>query len=106
MYFEWDGISGEWTEDNRYEFLYDQNGNITSWASFNKEVVTNRWLGDWNHEFAYDKDGIWVVRINYWDWDVTNKLWIPTIKRDAIYDNNNIWKLQVGHKDKFMEKCL
>ncbi len=116
----WDESVNQWKNDYKEEYIYDTNGHIMQYLSYDWNHATNQWyLEDWGVEFAYDSNGnviretvhegswIWkfeytydngqnIIQIVSSDFNSSTNQWITASKSVPTYDTNGNTTIVVG----------
>ncbi len=116
---DWDASTNQWSDNEKSEFIYDDEGRLTKYISFNREEITGEWIssykeeynyvggnliqyndyyheqttGQWinddKEEYSYDINGNLTQYITS-DWDETNNKWIVSFKGEFAYFNGDL----------------
>jgi len=75
----------------KYEYAYDNKGNLTMWAYYTWSDVTNNWWGNMKVESEYDNSGNYTLNV-YYDWDNGANDWVESdrFKHENTYSNGNL----------------
>ncbi len=113
--YDWDANTGNWILDDKEEFAYDSNGNITQYFrshgdngtdwyfddkveytyNFNGDMLTasvyewgsSRWFNDYRYEYIYDVNRNRTQSIFYFGKNGTD--WRPSTKTENTYNTEN-----------------
>ena len=113
--YDWDANTGNWILDDKEEFAYDSNGDITQYfkshgdngtdwyfddkaeytynsngnllTAFIYEWGYKRWINDYKYEYTYDINGNRTQSIFYFGRNNTD--WRPSTKTENIYNSEN-----------------
>ncbi len=74
----------DWIPYYRYEYSYDDNGQMIEFRSFLYEE--NNWLVMGKILYSYDDQGNELLSVNY-SWDALTENWIPSRKQEYAYND-------------------
>ena len=91
LYIEHSYSGSELIQENlnqdKCEFIYDTNGNITREISFEWDTTTSQWIPDYRYEYFYDSNNNNIVDGIFKMDDITGQ-WVNWRAYQYIYDSN------------------
>lgn len=72
--------------DEKYEFSYDSNGNLTQYVFYNWSSSSNAWIASYKREYCYDSNRNLIQAIYYY-WN-SSSFWVASSKVEYDYDSN------------------
>jgi len=70
---------------DKYDFIYDNNGNITIQIEYRWGMKTNNWIKYSKNEYKYDNKGNQIMKIRYFWYDDAN-IWEKSYKEESMFD--------------------
>lgn len=100
MMYYW-GSNAAWEIENKWEYVYDINGNNTCIIYYYQEYFSNIGLTpDSKTEYTYNENGNISLAVVY-AWDISAATWISNFKIGYTYDSNNNIILELWYNDSY-----
>ena len=71
----------------KYEYAYDEQGNLILKSEYNWDNDQNRWIGTDKREYAYNDNGEQTLYSSYCYWNFDRNQWIGEYKHEIVYSN-------------------
>jgi hypothetical protein len=95
----YDYLSGLLKPDNKSEFSYDQDGNLSKETSYTWDPDENIWVPDWEEVFSFSDDGD-IILLSGYKWDDLTEDWLPEYIEEFLYDDQgNMIRITVSDRD-------
>lgn len=84
----WSLHEKDWIIEEQWQDEYDERGNQTLEAHFNRDHYTNRWKGNYKNEYSYLPDNLLWANFVY-GWNEKDQDWVFFLKILSSYPDNN-----------------